>query len=158
MIVAEVKVNKKEIKIITGYGPQENWDLEKRMLFFTAIETKIVKAKLDGKSAIIEMDANSKVGKEYITNDPHEPSPNRTVLIEIIECHNLKVGNGSDKCKRTITRKRVTKKIIEESVIDIVLFTEDLSDDFEQMVIDEVRNYVLTSLRNTQKGTTTKRK
>ena len=33
LIVVEVKVANKEIRIITGYGPQENWPEDKRMPF-----------------------------------------------------------------------------------------------------------------------------
>ena len=152
MIVVEVKVKSKDIRIITGYGPQENWDDEKRMPFFTALETEIIKAKLAGKSAIVEMDANSKLGKEYIPNDPHDISPNGKILAEIIKRQSLGVGNGSSKCQGTITRKRITKKKTEESAIDIVLFKNDLEEEFETMIIDEDKKYVLTKIKKTKKG------
>ena len=90
MIVVEVKVNNKDIRIITGYGPQENMDEEKRMPFFTALEAEIIKAKMAGKSVIVEMDANSKLGKEHIENDPHDISPNGKILENIIKKQNPK--------------------------------------------------------------------
>ena len=64
------------IRVISGYGPQENWPEDKRRPFFVALETEVEKANLAGKSVIIELDANAKLGKKYIPNDPHEISPN----------------------------------------------------------------------------------
>jgi hypothetical protein len=138
--------------LITGYGPQENWEEEKRMEFFIALETEVERAELAGKSVIIEMDANSKLGAQYVANDPHPISPNGTILAEIIERHSLTVANGSDKCRGTITRKRVTKQRTEKSVIDFVLFSQDLKEHFIAMHIDEARKHVLTKMRRTKRG------
>ena len=55
---------------------QENWDESRSLSFFIALEAEIVKTELAGKPVIIEMDANSKLGKDYIPLDPHKISPN----------------------------------------------------------------------------------
>ena len=54
------------MRVISGYGPQENWPEEKRMPLFIALETEIEKAALAGRSVIVEMDANAKLGNKYI--------------------------------------------------------------------------------------------
>ena len=77
LLVVEVKVSNKDIRIITGYGPQESWPLSARMPFFLALEEEVVKAELAGKSIVIEMDANSKLGPDLI--------PGGRILAEIIE-------------------------------------------------------------------------
>ena len=46
------------------YGPQENMTEDKRLPFFITLKEEIVKATVAGKSVIIEMDANSKLGKK----------------------------------------------------------------------------------------------
>ena len=69
LLVVEVKINNKEIRIITGYGPQETWPENERMPFFQALEKEIIKAELNGKSMFIEMDSNSKLGPEIISHD-----------------------------------------------------------------------------------------
>ena len=69
LIVAEVKVMDKEIKVMSGYGPQEEWKDADKMPFF-ALEEEISKAAMAGKSIIIELDANSKLGPSYIENYP----------------------------------------------------------------------------------------
>ena len=74
LLVVEVKVSNKEIRIISGYGPQETWLDDERVPFFLALEEEIIKAELAGKSLIIEADFNSKLGPTIIPNDPHPQS------------------------------------------------------------------------------------
>ena len=137
LLVVEVKINKKEIRVISGYGPQECWKEEDRMPFFAAIEEEIVKAELMGKSVIIQMDSNSKLGPGYIKDDPHYQSPNGKILAGIVDRHGLVVVNGlGDHCVGVITRKRVTKDSTEESVIDHVIISDDLKDDLVSLTID----------------------
>ena len=100
----------------------------------------------------MEIDANSKLGPKYIPNDPHEMSPNGALLAEIFEQHHMIVANGAKNSTGTITRRRVTKKNIEESAIDIVAFSHDLKDQFVSFHVDEARQHVLTKITNTKKG------
>ena len=102
------------------------------------------------------MDANAKLGHEYIPNDTHDKSPNGRLLANIIEMHALIVANGSTKCSGHVTRRRVTTKRTEESSIDVVLFSTDLTNDFKSLLIDEERKHVLTKIRKTKKGTVKK--
>ena len=44
LIVVEIKIRNKEIRIMTGYGPQECWAETERMPFFVALEKEIIKA------------------------------------------------------------------------------------------------------------------
>ena len=152
LLVVEIKVKKKQIRVISGYGPQENWTEEKRMNFFTALETEVEKAMLAGKSLIVEMDSNSKMGSKYISKDPHKMSPNGAILASIVERQNLVVVNGSSICQGVITRRRVTKNRTEESAIDVVLVSKDMAETLVKMEIDEARKYVLTKVTKTKKG------
>ena len=116
IIVIEIKAANKEIRVISGYGPQETWTPTERLPFFESIKEEVIKAELAGKSVIIEADFNSKLGKDFISNDPHDISPNGRVLAEIIRRQTLTVLNGSVKCKGTITRVRVTAHLTQRSV------------------------------------------
>jgi exonuclease III len=153
LLVVEIETKVNSVRLITGCGPQENWDEGKRVSFFIALESEIVKAEIAGTSIIIEMDANAKLGKKYIPNDSHDKSPNGRLLANIIDRHALVVANGSEKCTGRITRKRITKDRIEESAIDVVIFSNDLKDQFKSLRIDEDRKHVLTKIRKTKKGT-----
>ena len=138
LLVVEVKIRNKEIRIITGYGPQESWNEVDRIPFFVSLEKEISKAELLGKSMIIEMDSNSKLGREYISKDPHNQSPNGRILAGIIDRHGLILANGlEDICSGTITRSRVTVEGVEKSIIDHVIISEDLRNDLESLKIDE---------------------
>ena len=147
--MVEIKTAEGPVRIVSGYGPQENWEEEKRRPFFLALEIEIEKSELAGVSVIIELDANSKFGKHYITNDPHDMSPNGALLSEIIERHNIIVGNGSPKCSGTITRRRVTKRRTEESVIDVVLLSSELKEHMTSVHIDEKKKHVLCKIYKT---------
>ena len=82
LLSVEIKIGKKEIVIISGYGPQESWPEAERVPFFTAVEKEVSRAELLGKSVIIQMDSNSKLGSEYIPSDPHIQSPNKKFLLD----------------------------------------------------------------------------
>ena len=153
LIVVEVKVANTDIRIISGYGPQETWIDDERLPFFQALEEEIVKAELAGKSLIIEADFNSKLGPEFIPNDPHQQSEkNGKLLANIIRRQKLTVANGHVKCEGVITRKRVTTERTEESAISFVLLSEDLVDKIESVKIDEKREHVLTRITETKDG------
>ena len=74
LLVIEIKVSNKEIRIMSGYGPQESWPEQQRPPFFLALEEEIIKSELAGKSILMELDANSKLGKELIPGDIHSQS------------------------------------------------------------------------------------
>ena len=151
MLVVQVKVEGREIRVITGYGPQENQKSEKIMPFFTKLEEEIVSAKLAKKSLIIQMDANSKLGKEIIPNDPREQSPNGVILCDIIQRNELIVANAlTTKCSGVITRRRTTEVGVEESIIDFLIISSDLVDNLEELIVDEEREHALTKLTHSK--------
>ena len=152
LIVVEIEAGNKEIRVISGYGPQENWTPEKREPFFQALEEEIIKAELAGKSVIVEADFNSKLGKHFIPNDPHPQSENGKLLANIIRRQKLTVANGLVACEGTVTRKRVTTTRTEESAISFVLVTEDMVNSIVSVKIDECREHVLTRLTKTKTG------
>ena len=145
LIVVEIKVCNTSMRVITGYGPQENWLEDEKMPFFSALEEEIAAAELEGKEVVITMDANSKLGSKYIEGDPHPMSDNGKILESIIQRHALIVANGlEDKRKGIITRQKMTVNGVEESVIDLVLISNTLSEHIESIHTDEERTHVLT--------------
>ena len=123
------------------------------MPFFISLEKEISKAELAGKSIIIEMDSNSKLGKDYISMDPHGQTQNGRVLAGILDRHGLVVVNGiEDKCFGTITRSRITVDGVEKSIIDHVFISEDLRNDLEALKIDEENEHALYKIRKTKNG------
>ena len=145
LIVVQFVVKNRNIRVITGKGPHENYPEDVRLPFFLALEEEVVKAELSGCSVMIEIDANSKLGPAYIPHDKKQ-SPNGRILAGIVKRQKLKVGNGMKKCKGTITRTRTTINGTEESSIDVVLLSEDLADLVEEIIIDTERKHSMTKL------------
>ena len=91
------------------------------------------------------MDANSKLGPNYIPGDPYDMSKNGKVLDGIIDRHALCVVNGlTGKQKGVITRERHTVSGVERSVIDLVIMSSDMIKHIENIHVDEERVDVLT--------------
>ena len=80
LLVVEIELQDRNVRIMTGGGPQENWDEVKRTPFFIAIEAKVEKAHMAGRSVIIEIDSNSKLGNAYIPNDPYN------IYLKMVKC------------------------------------------------------------------------
>ena len=122
------------------------------MPFFLALEEEILKAEMAGKSIIVQLDANSKLGPDLVPGDRHQQSDNGRLLAQIISRHGLLIGNSLKQCKGLITRKKVTKERIEESTIDFVLLSPDLLKHINTIEVDENREKVLTKLTRTKNG------
>ena len=80
-LVVERTIANKQIRIISGYGPQENWAEAERMPFFHSIRTGNYKSWVSWKIScyFIELDANSKLGPDVITGDMYKQSENGKV-------------------------------------------------------------------------------
>ena len=65
-----------------------------RMPFWIALEEEVAAAKINGRSIIIQFEANAKLSKTYIKRDPKEMSGNGRILAGILERHALVVVNG----------------------------------------------------------------
>ena len=153
LLVVEIAMVDKRMRVMTGYGPQESWSLDVKMQFFSALEVEIAKAANQGKGVIVMGDMNSKLGKQYIKHDPKDMSENGKVLAGILERNALTVVNGMEgRCNGTVTRERTTVNSVERSVIDFVIVSSDLVKDIVKMTVDEDRNHVLARLTKTKKG------
>ena len=153
LVVIEITVAGKQIRVMSGYGPQECWPVEKRMNFFQALEEEVVKAEMAGRSIILSMDANSKMGTEHIPGDPNKKSENGKVLEGVLQRHGLVVANGlQEKVSGVVTRERTTKERTEKSAIDLVCVSEDLVEEICKLEVDEKKEYALESIMKTKKG------
>ena len=90
------------------------------------------------------MDANAKIGKEILKDDPNEQSNNGKILLEMVERQGLVIANTLDKCKGLITRERKAGDNLERAVLDYVIICEEMKEFLEHMTVDEERIYTLT--------------
>ena len=143
ILTVEADIGKEKIRIINGYGPQEDDDTCHVLNFWQELETEVMKAKDDSCNIIIQMDANAKVGSEIIKGDPNKISNNGKLMLDIMERQNLIIVNSLDICTGTITRERIFENKSEKSVIDYIIISEGLLKFLIEMTIDEDKAYVL---------------
>ena len=144
MLVVEAKIKDKRIRFINGYGPQDDAEEEVRESFFSRIDIEVKSAKLAGTLICLEMDANAKLGKEIITDDPNDQSKNGKLLEEVLIENDLVVVNAQNICHGVITRHRQTVNSTEKSVLDYFIVCRGFYVFIKSMIIDEERAYSLT--------------
>ena len=144
VLVVQCKISSYQVNLINGYGPQEADTLTEKMNFFNSFESAIVEGLLSGNLVCAQLDANSKIGMEYIHNDPNHISNNGRLLMEVVQRNDLVVVNSTDKCSGTITRVRKTTISNEQSVIDYFIVCKRFYKLILCMEVDEQRKYVMT--------------
>ena len=153
IITVEADLGTEKVRIINGYGPQEDDDPQLVLGFWQEFEAQILQAKDDNCHILIQMDANAKVGSQIIKGDPHNMSHNGKLLFDIIERQNLTIANTLDICDGTITRERVFENKSERSVIDFLIICENLKKYLLEMWIDENRVHILARYVKTKTKT-----
>ena len=150
ILVVQGVVNNKAIRFINGYGPQDdsNSSDNAKEEFFNRLDVEVKSSMLAGTMICIQMDANSKLGSDYVPGDKKPQSKNGRLLANVIDQNNLIVVNGTKKCFGLITRHRKTINGIEESTIDFFIICRKLFNIIIRLDIDEKRIYALTKFSN----------
>ena len=150
VMVVQVKVGDRNIRIFNAYGPQEvDVSPQTKLHFWQSIEKEIISAQDSGCEIIIELDANAKVGSSIILGDPNPQSENGRILVEMLARNNLYLLNSSILCKGLIIRQRLAAGNVEKSILDYIIVSEDLFNQLEEMLVDEERSHVLTKYATT---------
>ena len=155
ILVVQIVVGKYKVRVINGYGPQENENKEKVYLFWQQFEKEIINAKIENCLILAELDANAKLGAGFLINDPNPISENGKILLDIIQRQQLSCLNKHELCEGSITRHRNTINGAEKSIIDFVIVCDQLLPYLQRMVIDEKRENTLTKF-SSLKGTRVK--
>ena len=141
ILVVQAEIGDKKCRFINAYGPQEAADKTEIISFYTKLDQEIKNAQILDCLICIELDANAKVGHEYIDGDPHSISSNGILLINVIEQNNLRLCNADEKCDGLITRERNTVNGNEKSIIDYLIICENMNLFFRKMKIDSVNAF-----------------
>ena len=153
VLVVQVTLKSKPLRVIAGYGPQESSPVVVRETYRNTVEEQVERAYLAGCMVLIAEDANAKLGPELLSNDPHPISENGKLLAAMIKRQNLCIINNSDKCQGgPITRRRKLKNRVdpEESCIDFIITSTDLENELESALIDSNQLYTLTKFTTTK--------
>ena len=143
LLVVQCEVGNLKIRIMNAYGPQEDDEAKTINQFWQAVETEVIIAKQEECLIVLQLDANAKIGKELLPNDPNSRSKNGQILLNMVHRQGLHIGNLSSKCEDTITRERVVNNKTEQSVIDYFIYCDQMANFFDQMVVDDRREMVL---------------
>ena len=143
IMTIQVKAGNQNIRIINAYGPQEDDETKDVLNFWQEMETEVLKAKDNDCMVMIEMDANAKVGKDVIKDDPNKMTGNGKLLMDMLKRQNLTILNSLDICSGTITRERKVENKIEKSVIDYIVVCENMLNYILEVSVDDARTDVL---------------
>ena len=145
-IVVQVFIEKLGIKIIVGYGPQENATKEKKEKFWEFIEGEASKAELEDHGLIIQMDGNLHAGPELVKNDPNKQNGNGKLFKQFLERNpNLFVANNLNICQGILTRQHDLENRTEITILDFFLMNDKLWQFLSKLIIDEERNFCLSN-------------
>ena len=122
-----------------------------RETYRATMEEQVARAYLAGCMVLVAEDANAKLGPEMIAGDPHPISEKGKLLAGMIDRQNLELINNSDKCKGgPITRARIANGVKEESCIDFIMASRDLSQQLVSATIDSDQLYAMTKYKTTK--------
>jgi exonuclease III len=156
ILTVQLKLNTLKLRVINGYGPQNDDTTQNKLNFWMGLEEEIIAAKSESCMILIQMDANAKVGRKIISLDPNsETDGNGKLLLELINRHGLVLLNVDRSCTGVITRQRITKTNTELAILDYMLVCQELYQFFVKMEIDDSRKYTLTKYA-TSKGVKSK--
>ena len=88
VITVQIKVGKYNIRIINGYGPQEDENNEKIYDFWQKVENEIIAARENECLVMVQMDANAKIGKEKIVR-----TKNGRIMMEMAYRQEMTIAN-----------------------------------------------------------------
>ena len=112
VLTVQLEIDHIKIRIINGYGPQEDDSLQNKMNFWLALDEEILSAKSENCMILIQMDANAKVGRDIIGADPNNiTDSNGRQLLALASRYGLQILNADAKCRGSITRCRMSKKM-----------------------------------------------
>ena len=132
------------IRVIVGYGVQENAPREKKEKFWDFLEKEILQAETENQGVLIQIDGNLHAGSNLIKNDPNPQNQNGKIFMDFLQRNStISVVNSMSICEGTITRQRTLESRSEKAVLDFFLVNEKLDPFLEKMIVDEKRSYSL---------------
>ena len=148
--ILTIQINTKDfsIRCVGGYGPQENDPTDRKNSFWSRLSYEAKEADNLDVGFILQMDGNLWAGCDIIPGDPNPINNNGRLFKEFLSKNpNLTVVNSLSICQGLITRRRVTVKNTEISIIDFFVVCPRVLQFIDKIVIDEDRNYILTNYK-----------
>ena len=152
-IVVQIILKNMPVRIVVGYGPQENAAKERKVAFWEFLEDEAKQAESENQGLIIQIDGNLHAGPALIKKDPNVQNENGKFFMNFLERNpDLVVANTLEVCEGTITRTRKLENRTENAILDFVIINSKLHPFMTRMIIDEKREYPLCNFSQARKN------
>ena len=136
------------IRITNAYGPQNYDDQEKKQKFWQYLENEVLISQQNDSACMIMIDSNCWLGKNILSFDPNPQNDNGKYFAHFLEKYdNITLLNSHPSCEGQITRSHTLKDKTEKSILDFMLVCNKLLPFFQNMSIDEAKQYSLTNFQ-----------
>ena len=116
ILSVQVVVGDISIRVVSGYGPQENANISIKEKFWEFLEEEINQAHIENQGLLLQMDGNLHAGPQLLEKDPNPQNKNGKMFMNFLERNpNLIVVNTLDICQGLITRKRAIKEHVKKN-------------------------------------------
>ena len=85
VIVIQIILEDMPIRIVVGYGPQENAVKERKNAFWDFLEEEAKQAESENQGLIIQIDGNLHAGPALIKKDPNTQNNNGKIILNFLE-------------------------------------------------------------------------
>ena len=106
-ISVQVQVGQQSLVFVCGYGPQLSASPARKEQFWDYLEREVQEAAREEKMIVIQMDANSWLGGNFIQGDPNKQTNGNGKLFRdfLQRNNNIKLVNAMSLCEGVITRQ-----------------------------------------------------
>ena len=153
ILVVQIILENMAVRIVAGYGPQENAVKEKKDAFWESLEEETCAAEAECQGLVIQIDGNLHAGPELIKSDPNNQNINGKLFMKFLDRNPaLVVANTLPICEGTITRTRKVENRTENAILDFLIINEKLHPFLTGIKIDENREYPLCNFAQAKKN------
>ena len=136
-MTVELTTGNTRLRCVVGYGPQLADSHTRKEQFWKYLDQEILCASEDGVGIIIEIDSNAWAGKVILPRDPNNQNSNGKLLENFLERNkNVTLVNSLPLCDGSITRKRITKCLNEQYILDLFMVCDKVLPHVVKMCVD----------------------
>ena len=144
-ITVEIWIEGFPIRLVCGYGPQVYDKYPRKEKFWAYLNAEVLNATNNGAAFVLQMDGNLWAGKGILKNDPKDQNQNGKYFEKFLQQNpHLTVVNALQLCNGNITRRKITKNAIQETIIDFYVVCDKILPLVTSMTIDENGQHSLT--------------
>ena len=144
-ITVEIWIDNFPVRLVCGYGPQENDCKDRKEGFWQYLDKEVQNAATGGAGFILQMDGNLWPGQQIVMGDINVQNKNGKLLENFLTRNtNLSVVNALPLCEGIFTRVKTTKYKTTKTILDFFVVCDKILPHVTKMHIDEKGEHALT--------------